>query len=280
MRSLIHLAAITTANLKPVSEIRQRDAGAPGNSRRETDGQLDSRILRMNLALARADDEFGLDPRLAAKPLRQIVRAHHPEQCDKRRIALAKNHRTPPHDDKIRFLRAGLDAGELGGLGRKYAREETAGREMFRRGRTVIRHRAAQLETTGELLRMFTLHPGPERKIRRTAGDEIELLLGLENASIAKIPFPDSVAVSDAVLTGGLSGERNTFTLRFNGDKVRPGQTPRGNHPHRADAAAEIQSSLRRRTPTRAIPRREDVVGREAMTIAQLKQAEVSANGV
>ena len=52
------------------------------------------------------------------------------------------------------------------------------------------------------------------------------------------------------------------------------------NHAYGAEAAAEVERGLRGGTPTRAIPSGEDVVGGEAVSIAQLEQAEVPADGV
>src|SRR4030095_1551633 len=68
--------------------------------------------------------------------------------------------------------------------------------------------------------------------------------------------------------------------LDFDGDKSCARHSPRGNHPHCSDAAAEVQRCLRRGTPGRAVPCGEDVVGGKAVPVPQLEQAEMAADGV
>ena len=104
---------------------------AVNSSRRKTDGQLYSRVFGMNFSVARADDQIRLRPRLAAKPFRQIFRAHHSEQPDQRRIAIPKDHRALADNDESGLMRARYHAGELGWFVRKHAGKQTAGGEMF-----------------------------------------------------------------------------------------------------------------------------------------------------
>ena len=105
--------------------------GLHGFSRRETDGEFHSGILRMNFPVASADDEFGFNPCLPSKPFRQIFRAHHTEQSDQWRVAFAEHNGATAHDDEVGGFGSGLHAGELGGFVRKHAGEESAGRKMF-----------------------------------------------------------------------------------------------------------------------------------------------------
>ena len=151
---------------------------------------------------------------------------------------------------------------------------------MFRCRSTIIGNRAAQFEAAGELLRMFASHAGVRRKIRRAAGDEIEFFSAAQNSGFSKIALADFVAVGHAVVARGFSGERDAFSLRLDRHKLRPGQPPRADHADGADAAAEVQHAARRRAPTRAVPRRQNVVGGKAVAVAQLKQAEMPADGV
>ena len=68
--------------------------------------------------------------------------------------------------------------------------------------------------------------------------------------------------------------------MSFDGDELCAGQSPRADHAYGADAAAEVERGLRGGTPTRAIPGGEDVVGGEAVSVAQLEQAKMSADGI
>ena len=85
----------------------------------------------MNFPIASADDEFGFNPCLTAKPFGQIFRAHHAEQSDQWRVAFAEHNGTTAHDDEAGGFGSGLHAGELGGFVRKHAGEESTGRKMF-----------------------------------------------------------------------------------------------------------------------------------------------------
>src|ERR1039458_4461344 len=90
----------------------------------------------------------------------------------------------------------------------------------------------------------------------------------------------DFIAVGQSVVTRRFFGKRNALTLRFNRDKFRAGQSPRANHADRANAAAEVERRARGRAPSCAIRRRQNVVGGKTMSVAQLKQSEMSADGI
>src|SRR5277367_4603278 len=127
---------------------------------------------------------------------------------------------------------------------------------------------------------MLAFHASARRKIRRAAGDEIEFLIGMNNSLRTKITCADFVAIFNSVVVCRFSGEHHAFTLRLDGHKFRAGQTPRANHADRADAATEVERGACGWTPSRAIPRGQNIVGGKAMAVAQLEQAEMSADGV
>src|SRR5215471_1706964 len=131
---------------------------------------------------------------------------------------------------------------------------------MTRRRDTVIRHGAAQLESARQLLRMLAFHTRSWREIWRAARDEVELLICPHNTRRAEIAVTDLITVGEPVVTRRFFRQPNAFRLCLDGDKTRAGQTPGANHPNRPDAAAKIESRPRRRTPTGAIPRGQDVI--------------------
>ncbi|MDL5051047.1 hypothetical protein QQ054_34160 [Oscillatoria amoena NRMC-F 0135] len=61
---------------------------------------------------------------------------------------------------------------------------------------------------------------------------------------------------------------------------MRSRQSPRADHAHGSDATAEVKHGLRRGTPARAIPRAENVVSGEPVSIAELKEAIITADRV
>ena len=127
---------------------------------------------------------------------------------------------------------------------------------------------------------MFAFYAGLEREVWRAAGDEIESFAGMQHAGFTEIAFANVVAIRQAVVARRLPREGYTFRLRFDGDESRARHTPRANHPNRADASAKVERRPSRGTPGRSIPCRKDIVGRKAVPIAELKQAEVSADRV
>src|SRR4030095_10862966 len=100
------------------------------------------------------------------------------------------------------------------------------------------------------------------------------------HAGLPEVPFSNVIAVRQGVVACRLSGERHTLRLSFDGDKSCSWHSPRGNHRHCSDTATEVQRCLRRGTPSRAIPRGEDVVRGKAVPVPQLEQAEVAADRV
>ena len=88
------------------------------------------------------------------------------------------------------------------------------------------------------------------------------------------------VAIGQPVVGRRLSRQPHALGLRLDRDDARARQPPRGDHADGADAGAEVEDRRRGRRPRRSVPRRQHVVGREPVTVAQLKDAEVSADGV
>ena len=136
------------------------------------------------------------------------------------------------------------------------------------------------VKTAGELLRVLAFHACVRWEIRRAGGDQIKLFILPQHAGITEIAFANFVAPGQSVVTRRLTGKRHAFALRFDGHKSRARQPPSANHPHRPNPAAEIQRGARRGTPGRAIPRSENIVGGEAVTVAELEQTEMSADGI
>src|SRR5206468_19216 len=101
-----------------------------------------------------------------------------------------------------------------------------------------------------------------------------------QRAAFAEITETNFISFRKSVPLRRFARETNAFFLRFDRDEPRSGQSPRCDHSHCADATAEIEHGARARTPTRAVPRREHVVGREAMTVGELKETEVTTDRV
>ncbi len=117
-------------------------------------------------------------------------------------------------------------------------------------------------------------------KIRRAPQHEIEALVGRERVRRTEVGVPDVVALDQPVVRGRLACQPHAFLLRLDGHETGPGKPPRGNHADRPDARAEVEHAGRRRRPRRAVPRGEHVVGGETVSLAELKDAEVTADGV
>src|SRR5579884_1035333 len=139
---------------------------------------------------------------------------------------------------------------------------------------------ATQFEAAGNLLRMDPFDSRAKGEIRRAAENEIESSGRVEHGGFAEVAMADFVTVFKSIVTRRFPGEPDAFILRLNRHEPRTGQSPRRNHPDRADATAKIERGTGGRAPRRAVPCGEDVVGGEAMAVAQLKDAEVAADGI
>jgi len=109
----------------------------------------------MHLTAGLPDDERRLDPGGGAHRLGQIRGPHHREEIDERRIALAEDHRTPPHDDRAGVGGRPRHALEL--HRREDAGEGPAGRQVAGGDARVVADVAAHFEPALHLLRMVTL---------------------------------------------------------------------------------------------------------------------------
>ena len=147
-------------------------------------------------------------------------------------------------------------------------------------GLAIIRNVAAQFKTAGDFLRMVAFNAGADRKIRRTAKDEVEFFVGAKHRGVSKIAVADFITIFESIVAGGFSGELDALVLRLDGYKARAGQPPRGNHSHRTNAAAQVQRGARGGTPGSAIPCGQNVIRGKTMAVAELKKAKMTADGV
>src|SRR5882672_338713 len=144
----------------------------------------------------------------------------------------------------------------------------------------VVRHGATQFKPASDLLRMVTFHAAARRKIRWTSEHQVKALIVSQHSRFAKIPLLDFVTRLKPVPLSRLSRQQHALFLGFNRHEPRARQSPRSNHSHRADPAAEVECRPRSRTPTCAIPCRQHVVRRETVAVLELKKAKVAADGV
>ena len=227
-----------------------------------------------------ADDEGWFLPGLAAEPGGEIVSQHHSKEGDEWGVSLAELDGAFANDDEACGVGSGSDAGELLGFVGKDAGEESAGSEMACCGEAVVGDAAAQFETAGKFLGMFTDDASLDRPIRWAAGDEVKFLIIGEQGWIAEVSVPDLITVGQSIGEGGSLCEGDAFLLCLHGDKLRARTTPGTDHADGADATAEVQSSANGGCPGGAIPGGENIIGGKPVSVLQLEEAEVSADGI
>ena len=93
--------------------------------RREPEGQLDCRVLRVHLPLPIANDERWFDPRAGMHVSGQIDATAHGEERDKGRFTFFEHHGPPSHDDELRGCGCGFDTSPL--LVGEHTGEQAAG---------------------------------------------------------------------------------------------------------------------------------------------------------
>ncbi len=124
-------------------------------------------------------------------------------------------------------------------------------------------------------------HAGVRRKIRRAAGDEIEFFLGAQNFRRAKIAFADFVAVVQCRCSARIfwRARRFRFAPRRSQISRRAVATRKScpTVPMPLPRSSAVRAVGHQR---RAIPRGQNVVGGKTVAVAQLKQAEMPADGV
>ena len=200
----------------------------------------------MNGAILPSDNQSRFDPCLGAVPLGQIYRPHHTKKGNQRSVTLPKNHRPSADDDQTRRPRPRHHPLHLRRFGRKNTRKKPSRSEVARRRAAIIRHRAAQLKTTRQLLRMIAFHPRPQWKIRRTASHQIKRLVVPQHPRITKIPFPNVIAMIQSVKYHRAARQGHTLRLGLDRDQTRPRQPPRTNRRDCADPTPQIQHRARR----------------------------------
>ena len=178
---------------------------------RKTDGQFHRGIFGMNFSFARSDDQARFCPCFTSKPFWQIFLALQTEQAYERRIAFAENDRPFANNNQSGLVRAGFYSCQLRRLVWKHARKKSAESEMICRRRTIIGHRAAQFKPAGQLLRVLAFHAGTQGKIRRTAGDEIEFLVRMNNSRRAEIALTERrKQVAETTSSNATAGSRRS----------------------------------------------------------------------
>lgn len=113
---------------------------------------------------------------------------------------------------------------------------------MFCGGFAVVGNISPHFETAGDFLRVIALHPRAQWKVRRTAKNEIKLLIIAHDVDIAKIAQADVEAILNPVPFGRFFCEDNAFRLCLDRDKSSRGQSPCGDCRNGSNAAAEIQN--------------------------------------
>lgn len=235
----------------------------------------------MHRAVPRANNQGRFRPRLPAHSLGQIRGAHHSEQAEQRSLAFAQRHRPASDNRQSGRRRATFDSFFLFvWRDGKHAREKAAMRQMPRRDGAIIRDVTTNLEPAGDLLRVVAFNSGAQREIRRTAEHQVEPFVRPNRSRIPEIALPNLVSLFQSVPCRGLSGESNTFRLRLDRNELRSQQPPRGNHPDGSDPAAQIEHRSRRGTPTGAEPGRHHVIRRKAVSIPELEQTKMPADGI
>ncbi len=235
----------------------------------------------MDAAIGATDDERRLGPCLRAHRFGEVSSVHHAEQADQLAFAFAKD--DGPMADNA-------EAGLLGGITharflfrrrhRKHAREKAASFEVFGSHRAVIGDVAAHFKAAGDFLRMIAFNAAARRKVGRTGQNEIEPIFLAQDAGLAEIALADFVAIFQAVPAGRLSRQRDTFFLGFDRKEPRARKTPCRNHSYGPDPASEIEHGAGTWTPCRSVPCGQNVVGGKPMSLPELKDSEVTADGV
>ena len=116
---------------------------------------------------------------------------------DEGRLAFAEDDGPAAHDDEIRIPRRRFHPDPL--LLGKYAGEQAAGGQACSRYARVVADVTAQLEPACDLLRVIAFDAAARGKIRWTAEDDIELLVGFENVPVAEIAVANVEAVLKSI---------------------------------------------------------------------------------
>src|SRR3989442_1691225 len=153
----------------------------------------------------------------------------------------------------------------LGRRDRKNGREETARFQMTSSRRAIVRNVPAHFEPRRNLLRMIALHAAPRREVRRAAKHKIKSFILTQNPALPKIAIPNLKTIFEPVPFRGFPRQPNALFLRLHRDEPRPDQSPRGDHRHCPNPAAQIEHRSSRWTPGCAVPRRQYIVRRESM---------------
>lgn len=232
----------------------------------------------MNPAIRHANHERGFHPAIQWRGMICLDHAKQPKQW---RFRLAQGHRTPAYDFQSGCRRRRLNSFPLRGRrDLKNTRKNSSRIQAWPGGGAIIGNVASGLKTARDLLWMISHHTGSRREIRRAAQNQVELLVWRQNRSVAKITVTDLVAVIQSIPASRFSGKAHAFRLRFDCNKPCSRQAPCGNHSHRAQSAAKIEDISGAWTTHCAVPGGQDVIGRKSVTLGQLKEPEITADGV
>lgn len=232
----------------------------------------------MNRSIGFPNYQRRLNPSPFPKRFRQVGLRYHREHVQQWRLAFPQNNRPSPDNAEPGLRSRALDAVQL--LRGKHTSEPSTRSERPRRNFAVVRNITSHFKSTRDLLRMISLNPGPQGKIRRTSENQIELFIRPQHRCIPKIPVPDFVALLNLVVLRALPSQRHALFLRLNRHKLRPWQPPRCDHPDRTNSTSQIENSVGSRTPRSPIPRRQNIIRGKPMPFLKLKQPKIPADRV
>ncbi len=185
----------------------------------------------MHLPIASAHNEHGLAPSAGAPGLGQILASNHCENPEKRGLAFLQCDVTLAYDRQPMGLRR-VDHSLLllRRIHREHARKPPAGAQVAGRDLAIIRDGPTHLETTRDLLWMVAEDSRARRKVRRASCDQIKLLVGLQNARLAKISLPKLEAIFKTIIRDRLACKAKTFFLSLDRHETSSRKAPRSNH--------------------------------------------------
>ena len=127
---------------------------------------------------------------------------------------------------------------------------------------------------------LFT--PAVQGKIRRTAGDEIKFFIRRgESRPIPEIALANFVALCQVRCSARIFAPAPRFQPALRPSPIsRPANATRRSGPPCQCRCPDPAPAVRVGHQRRAIPGRQDVIGGKAMSVAQLKQPEMAADGI
>lgn len=158
------------------------------------------------------------------------------------------------------------------------------GQEAARRGAVVV-DRAAELEAGAGLLRMVWHDPLADWNIGWRARDQVESTGGSKplrrELRIAQVAVHQGDAILKPVEGHGAPRQRQGQGLGLDADHRGLGrQSPQGADPDAADATSDVEQAARLGSRRGSTPGDDDIVGAEAVPLAELEDAPVPVDRV